>query len=437
MAGEATNTGGGMAAGAAGAEASASMSDEQFLSVPDASGDAAAAERVATDPDLGGEPEGKTASEKEAPDQQEINFDALEESAPEWLAKVSDKGALAEVQKLLDLKKAFDARFKDSADLESFFADLPGGREQITALQTLAKETSELDSALEGNDFAGHVSVAERVLSQAPQNAASITRAWAQTLAKTNPQAWNQVSSELVNSTLKAAGLPVALNDLLGAVKDMKSAIAANDGDAFGRAASKLLGELPRETQEDPRITEANRSAETARAERDRTLGTQWTGSQTNAVQSIRSGLEQQINGIFSKVLPKSIADGTRNDLRGKILNEINSQMASNTWVGSQIADLVGTPQQPKLNATAADWNKAIELSKNAANGLVTSAVRKVVKAWTNEQLLANREALNRAKKGATRTDVGSGNVRAKTNGKGPINRETLAKMSDEEFLAL
>src|SRR5437879_6574031 len=56
---------------------------------------------------------------------EEINLSALEEGQPQWLAKVTDPAAKAEVEKLLAYHKAVSDKFKDEADLAEFFKDLP------------------------------------------------------------------------------------------------------------------------------------------------------------------------------------------------------------------------------------------------------------------------------------------------------------------------
>ena len=190
----------------------ASVSDTEFLNQPDAPAEGAQAAA-----------EGSAAPATE-PASEEINLSALEEGQPQWLAKVTDPAAKAEVEKLLAYHKAFSERFKDPEELESFFKDLPGGREQVNALQTLSKEVGELDSALEANEPEGLAPVAERYLSMTPDGGVNLMRAAAQHMAKASPEAWNQIASGLVNSTLKASGIGADLQGIVSAIAEMRAA---------------------------------------------------------------------------------------------------------------------------------------------------------------------------------------------------------------------
>src|SRR6202795_3715996 len=167
-------------------------------------------------------------------------------------------------------------RFKDEADLDGFFKDLPGGREQVAALQTLSKEVGELDSHIEANTPEGNGIVAERYLGMAPDGGLGLFRAGAQHLAKTNPEAWKQVGNELIDSTLKAAGVGVDSASLLGAIQEMRQAVQADDGEAFGRAAGKLLGAPKAEATPDPNVVKATETAKAAEAERVKAQTEQW-----------------------------------------------------------------------------------------------------------------------------------------------------------------
>src|SRR6266404_2529827 len=211
--------GGSPAGGSGGGAASAPQSDVDFLSAPDAAAqpdkgaETAAAEKVAAK-------EGDAAAE-------EINLSALEEAQPEWLAKITDEGAKSEVQKLLELQKSFADKFKDAP--EELFKDLPGGREQLTALQTLSKEVGELDEHIAANTPESNAIVVGRYLGEAPDKGMGLFRAGAQHLAKSNPEGWQQLGNELLTSTLKAAGIGVDAAGLLSAISEMREALNAND----------------------------------------------------------------------------------------------------------------------------------------------------------------------------------------------------------------
>src|SRR5258708_2353545 len=107
------------------------------------------------------------------------------------MARQSNRpAAKAEIQKILDFQKAVNAQFKDQAELDAFFKELPGGKEQVGNLLTLSKEIAELDTFIAENKPEGNLAVAERYLGEAPDGGVGLLRAGAQHLAKAQPEAW-------------------------------------------------------------------------------------------------------------------------------------------------------------------------------------------------------------------------------------------------------
>jgi hypothetical protein len=383
-------------------------------------------------------------AEEAAPE--EVDLTSLEEGQPEWLAKVSDPAAKAEVEKLLAAQKAFSEHFKDAADLEAFFKDLPGGREQIAAMQTLTQEVSELDAALESNTPEGNLEVAERYLGMTPDGGLGLFRAAAQHMAKSSPEAWNQVSAELVNSTLHANGIGADLPGVLSAIAELRAAVQADDGEAFGRAAGRLLGTPKEAPKTDPALVSLTERENTARAEATRAQAETWSFRRDAGAQKIETYARTEIGKLLAKALPASISEKDKNGLLEDISNEVGSQVVSNAWLMSQVQQLIGQRvpdgkggyafDKTNLKATQADFDKASKLMIDAADGkLIARAVAKIVSKWSKDRAAGNADARARARNAATKTDVGAGKTVSSGNGKQPLSEEALKKMSDAEFL--
>ena len=357
-------------------------------------------------------PSGEKPAEgaKEAGAEEEINLAALEEGTPEWLAKVTDPAVKTEVQKLLDLQKAFSARFKDAEDLESFFGELPGGREQITALQTLSKEVAELDTHIEANTPESNAIVVGRYLGEAPDGGVGLFRAGAQHLAKTNPQAWNEIGNELVASSLKTQGIAADLPTVISAVNEMRQAMQNDDGEAFGKAAGKLLGTPQREAAADPRLTEAQQRETAARGEAQKAQGEVYKSRSQQSGQNIDKHFGAQITPLLDKALPKSIPAAMRQDLQGKIGAEIKAQLQANAYLVSQLAQLIGPDGNPRLTATEADWKAAGDIITRATTpDLVKRAAKTVLEPWSAKFVADSNNKIAVAKGGAARKDVSGG----------------------------
>jgi hypothetical protein len=421
--------------GGAGGGAGAGDSGGGGATVVDASGsesevleraalDSPATEPASKEPTAAAPDKGAEAAAKEAPAAEDVNLAALEEGQPEWLAKVTDPAARAEVEKLLAHKDALQDWFKDDAERDAFLKELPGGREQIAAMQTLSKEVGELDSAIEANTPEGNLGVAERYLSMAPDGGVGLLRAAAQHMAKASPESWNQISSELVNSTLSAAGIGTDLNGVLGAISEMRAAVAADDGEAFGRAAGKLLGAPKAAEKQDPALVRATEREQAARTEARNAKLQVWESNVTKAVETAQQHIRQSIgtalaakDGQGRPLIPASIPQKAREDLSERIFKEIDQQLGADSWLTSQIFNLVGSRTGDKQNLAALKehFDKASELSRTAATRLLAAAVRKHVSAWSKELAASSKEAIERAKgNGVARKDVGGGTPQSK-----------------------
>lgn len=425
----------GSGAPSGGSTPSAPQSDEQFLAAShpapaettDAAKETPAAESTAT---------------QDQP-AEEINLAALEPGQPEWLAKVTDPAAKAEIQKILDFQKAVNAQFKDQSELDAFFKDLPGGKEQVGNLLTLSKEIAELDTFIADNKPEGNLAVAERYLGEAPDGGVGLLRAGAQHLAKAQPEAWNELAGELINETLKSSGIGADFKTITSAVEEMRQAVANDDGDAFGRAAGKLLGQ-PRADEKssaDPRLTRAQQAEKDARAAETKALGETYTTKNTNFISAFKNDIHSRVGKLFAdeKFMPKSVSQETRSELTGKIFGEVIEQLKANAYLDSQVTQLIGIGGQDlsraNLKATQAEFDKVLDLVKSAANrDLLNRAVSKVVSAYSKERASSNRETRDAAKNGTQRKEVGAGP--AVKPGYKPITEDELAKMSDEEMLA-
>lgn len=382
-------------------------------------------------------------AEEAAPE--EINLSALEEGQPEWLAKVTDPDVKAEVGKLLEMQRAFSEKFKDAADLDAFFKDLPGGREQIAALQTLSQEVSELDAALEANTPEGLATVAERYMAQTPDGGAGLLRAAAHHLAKSSPESWNQISSELINSTLNAAGIGSDLQGVFGAIAEMRAAVAADDGEAFGKAAGKLLGQPQEAPKTDPALARLTERENAARAGEQKAQTESWQFRSEKSGDRISNHISTETGKALAKVLPSSISEKDRTSLRTEISAEVHSQVFADAWLGSQVKQLIGwSVNGPKgrdyansnLKADQTAWDKATELvTQYATPKLIAKAVSKVVGKWSRERAVSNQESREKAKNAAAKTDVGAGKPANTGNGRKPLTPEQLKGMSDAEFL--
>jgi hypothetical protein len=433
-------TAGGGTGGGGGAAAPA-VSDEKFL-------------EQAHPQQAEGTDAAKAAADKAAVDakaaegaKDEINLSALEPGQPEWLGNVTDPAAKAEIQKLLDYQKAVSARFKDQAELDAFFKDLPGGKEQVAALQLLSKEVGEIDGHIEANTPEGNALVAERYLSEAPDGGLGLFKAGAHHLASKNPEAYAQIGKEIANSTLKSAGIGADVDSVISAVNEMRAAVAKDDGEAFGKAAAKLLGEPKADavSSADPRLTAAQEREKAARTAETKALGESWQSRDVKIGEGFKSHITSQVEKIFNEKVftnAKSVTAEQRADLSGKIYAEILGQVVSNAYLRAQVTQLIGIANngdlsKANLRATQAEFDKALDLLKGAANGdLINRAVAKVVSAFAKERAGTNA-ATREAAKGAAATSEKVGAAPAVRGGYKPITEDELKGKTDEEILTL
>jgi hypothetical protein len=448
---EETKAGAGAGTGVSGsgmsaADVAAPGGDVKFLEAPVPTGDTAEADAVKTaEATKTAEETAAAAKAAEEGKSKEINLSALEEGQPEWLGKVTDEAAKGEIQKLLDFQKKFTERFKDAEDLDAFFKELPGGREQIAALQTLSREVAELDGHIQANTPESNAIVVSRYQGEAPDGGVGLTRAGLINLSKTQPEAYSQIGTDVANATLKSHGIGADLQTVVSAVAEMRQAMQKDDGEAFGKAAAKLLGEPKADAKVDPSIAKANETAKAAETERVKAQTESWQFRNEKSGGKIDNHVATEIGKLLSKVLPASISEKDRNSLREEIGREALSQLFSNAYLNSQFVQLVGFRQSDgkggfdnskvNLTATQENWDAATKLAiDNLTPKLIAKATSKIVTQWSRDRAASNKEARDKARNAAATKDVGAA-AAAGGKPKPPLTAEQLAKMTDEEFL--
>jgi hypothetical protein len=382
----------------------------------------------------------------------DIDLSALEEGQPAWLAKVTDPEVKAEIEKLLSDPNKFpdNWQFKDAAERDAFFKELPGGREQVAALQTLSQEVSELDAAIEEGSPEGNLGVAERYLSMAKDGGVGLLRAAAQHMAKASPENWNQISAELVNSTLHANGVGTDIRGVVDAIAEMRTAVQNDDGEAFGRAAGRLLGAPKEAPKTDPALTSLSERENAARTEAVKAQTDNWTMRRQSGADKIETHARTEAGKILSKALgTASVSDKVRNELLTEISDEIGSQVVSNSWLMAQVAQLIGqrtqdgkggyTFEKTNLKASQADFDKASQMMIEAQDQkLITRAVAKVVSKWAKDRAAGNSQAREKARNAATKTDVGAAAAGKSNSGRKVLTAEMLRgpnALTDEQIL--
>jgi hypothetical protein len=442
-AGSGAGTGGGSSAPTTmtAAEIAAPGGDVAFLEqetpevkAPDAAGGTEGAEKpAAKEAEAGGETK------------DEIDLTPLEEGKPAWLAKLTPE---EREQAEKDLKaNAFPEnwQFKDDADREEFFKSLPGGREQVQRIQMLSAEIAEDDTALEANTPEGLAGIAEKYLSMTPDGGVQLLRTAAQHMAKASPESWKQISHELVNSTLHAAGIGQDIAGIVSAIAEMRAAVNADDGEAFGAAAGKLLGAPKAAPKEDPALKAAADKENQTKAEKAEAQQSTWQLRSERSGEKIDSHISGAIKEALTKVLPASVAEKERVGLIGDISKEIMSQLFADKWIASNLMQLIGySTSGPKgvdygkaqVTASQADWDKATEIMTKAVTPkLVARAASKIVSAWSKDRATNNSSAREKARNTAQRTDIGGGKTASSGKGRQPLTAEQLKNMTDEEFL--
>jgi hypothetical protein len=375
----------------------------------------------------------------------EIDLTPLEEGKPGWLAKLTPE---EREQAEKDLKaNAFPEnwQFKDDADREEFFKGLPGGREQVQRMQMLSAEIAEDDAALEANAPEALAGIAEKYLSMTPDGGVELLRTAAQHMAKASPESWRQISTELVNSTLRAQGIGSDLAGVVGAIAEMRAAVNADDGEAFGAAAGKLLGAPKAAPREDPTLKAAADKENQIKAEKAEAQQSTWQMRSERSGEKIDSHISGRITEALTKVLPASVSEKDRTGLVGDIAKEVMSQIFADKWIAANLMELIGYstsgpkgPDYSKSNVAAsqADWDKATEITTKAVTPkLVARAAAKIVTAWSKERASSNAAARDKARSAAARTDIGGGKTPNTGKGRQPLTPEQLAKLTDEEFL--
>jgi len=341
--------------------------------------------------------------------------------------------------------KELNEKFKAAPD--ELFKDLPGGREQLNALQTLSKEVTEIDGHIAANTPESNAIVVGRYLAEAPDKGVGLFRAGAQHLAKAAPEAWQKIGGELVNESLKASGIGADLNTVISAVSEMRQALQKDDGEAFGKAAAKLLGEPQKEAKPDANAERQQTELANAKAA-ERTAQTEsWKFRNERSSQKIDNHIHTEAGKLLSKVLPATISEKDRTDLRASIYTEVISQLLADKYQVSRAINLIGFSKPDgkggfdysnvNLGATQDHWDQMTKMALDSLTPqLISRATAKVVSQWSKDRAASNKDAREKAKSAASSKDVGAGKTANNGKGKPPLTEEQFRKMTDEQFLS-
>ena len=222
-----------------------------------------------------------------------------------------------------------------------------------------------------------------------------------------------------MEASLRQEGIGAKFSEVVGAINEMRAAIQKDDGEGFGKAAAKLLGEPQKDAQADPRITELQTREAAVRAEAQKAQTDVYKFRSEKSGQAMERHIAEQIKPLLGNALPKSVSDSVRNDLQGKIKEEIMAQLGTNAYLLSQVGQLIGPTGKMRLEATEADWKAAGDLIVRATTpAVVRGATRKVVEAWSKSFVASNKAAITKAKGGTVRQDV-SGSTKTSSGKKG------------------
>lgn len=348
---------------------------------------------------------------------EEFNLAELEPGQPEWMAKVTDPAAKAEILKVLNFQKAASSLFKDQADLEAFVKDYPGGRQQIADERLTVKQAAEIDGHIAANTPEGNATVVGQYLGDAPDGGMGLFSAAAQHIARTNPEGWQKLGGEIINQTLKSSGIGADLATVIGAVRELREAAKNDDGEAFGKAAAKLMGEpkADEKSPADPRLANALQAEKEARESERKAQGTIYTTRNAGMVKAFKDEIHSQVGKFLGneKIIPKSVSAEDRATMTDKIFGEVIEQLKANSYLDSQVVQLVGVNSadlaKANLKASQGDFDKVVELLKGAANkDLVNRAIAKVVTEYSKARQKTNIETRTNARGGIERKEVGA-----------------------------
>lgn len=423
----AADTGAGAGAGgAAPATDTSSMSDMEILDSPSPVADPAAPSGDAVTP--------PPAADGAAADQPPPPVD----DGPAWIKTIADEKLRAEALSDFESLKAFrEAGFTDPAAAKAIAEVLPGGREQLDTLINNEKAVAEQQAAIQSGDPAKIQGVVDSWMQSSGDKFPLLFRSGAQKLAQANPAAWNEIAGELLKGTLEADGMGEMLSGLAGAIERGDAEFAGKFLQQAAQWAEKrglVVGGKAATRTQDPEVARLRQEAEKAQNANTEMRTTAWNGSRESTIGDVRKSVNASIASALQNVLPENAAPQLKDRLTKEIYDGVNEQMGANSWLGNRITELIGTPDKPRLDATKADWQKAQELSANAAKGLVPKAAQKVIAEWTKITVLKGNETAARAAAAGQKTEVGSAGG-APSNGKAKLTKEQIASMSDMDIL--
>lgn len=229
-------------------------------------------------------------------------------------------------------------------DVLAIKAELPQGLEGLKAERAEVGQYKATDEALIAGNWNQKMEAAHKIFDSIPEAAPEIVKAFGNTLAAKNPQAYQEYAKEILTETLKA-------NNFEPFMAGVDKIIEANAGNPEAIAALKDLqtwvqGEfnigLPREKQLD--LREANLKAQ------EQANATQGVEKETREANEFFSSIDsaatakmgEKVDAELSKIFPKEFPEPLRAMARRQIVSEIADMVATEKQYGERALSKTG-----------------------------------------------------------------------------------------------
>lgn len=348
------------------------------------------------------------------------------------------QAVMPQIQSAFDQLSRIREVFPTVRAVHEFAEAFPGGLEEAKAAAQKSAMLDEADDQFSGGPEQQRA-LAEEWANDNPEAFQSMFVQSASLLRERDPQAYNQITSQVFHDRIAAAGFDEQIEAfrrvlstgnkdtwaerLPGLVQWM-----VNKSDELGIKWTKSAGQVPAE------ITAAQREREAATSERQAAFNERVDLYKGQVGASVHTSLTQSVSAMVNPLLKESaFSDAGKSKIREQIIAEMDRTIRADRNVQRQITRITQEGFRKGGNVEEAKKN-VVALLTGRAKQLLSATAKKVITERTAELLAANSSTNARRAAAGARNDVGTGGAPPAIRTRKLTVKDTEG-MSDEDIM--
>ncbi len=360
---------------------------------------------------------------------------------PAWLKQLyADPKIGREAQRLWDTSAAYREAFPTVAEARAVKELFPGGAEEARAVHAKANALDEADEQFVSGDPEAQTQLATEWYDDNPEAFTRMVSVSAKLLAEREPEAYQQLTSQIFLGTLQRENFDKRVELLREALeKNDAGALKALVGNLVGWAQQKGIAGDPAKTGHiSPERQVLERERQELTRQRQELEARAYQGFEQAAQTAVQGSIQQSIQGTVANVLKDApFTDAGRKRIAEEVFRTVDEKLRADKGLTRQYAAIVrpGGTRHGGWRLDEQAKTQVVNLLVGRAKALIPAVAKQVVADYTAYVLSSNKEVIGRKESAARRVDI-AGGAAPQTRVR-PLTQEDIRGLSDAEVLDL